>query len=171
MSSAGHLALQTETTTSPDSMTLVILAVPDLKVEGQCHYAGNDENGVCGEMLSRIIGSTLSLQEYIETLQDAYGLPVRHAAPKPECPSTGVTRDRRFTKESCEKHHLSTWNRNSVIGELKENIISLDSGKQVGTVQETTRNSTRSHFADQNGRNYVLVMEGGTKLKVYEISP
>lgn len=159
---------------------LMVLTVPDLTVEGQCRYseAGRgdswtaaDDNGACGAMLGSVTDGPISLRDYIETLQDAYGFPVHRAAPAAPCPGSGTTRDGRFKKESCEKYHLSAWNRNVVIDESKENILSADSGELVGAIEETTHNSVNSHFAEQNGRDYVLVMEGGTKLKVYEIKP
>jgi hypothetical protein len=45
----------------------------------------------------------------------------------------------------------------------------VETGQQVGAVEETTHNSVQSRFADRNGHYYLLVMEGGTRLKVYEI--
>jgi hypothetical protein len=205
MDRSGHLVLQTETSAPTDTagrprlgpvtigadgsptsgapllqqeLKLVVLALPDLSVQGQCRYSEahrgdtwvvRDEDGACGAILGRIAGSPGSLREFIESLEDAYGFPVHREAPGQPCPVTGVTRDRRFEKESCEKYHLSAWNRNHVTDQLTENILSLETGKQVGTVEEATRNSVQSRFADQNGHYYLLVMEGGTKLKVYEI--
>jgi len=58
-----------------------------------------------------------------------------------------------------------------VTTELKDRITSVETGALIGTVKETTRDSVRSDFASLNGHDYLLVIEGGTQLKVYEITP
>lgn len=55
------------------------------------------------------------------------------------------------------------------IKEDHEDIYDTKSGNLIGTVKYTTRDSVISHFASLAGRDYLLVMEGGTKLKVYQI--
>ena len=156
----------------------MVLALPDLNVEGRCHFSEThggdtwgveDEEGACAAVLGRIAGRPLSLSEFNESLDDDHGFPLHRKAARGPCPDTGVTRDHRLEKETCEKYHLSVWNRNRVMDELTENIRSLETGQQVGAVEETTHNSVQSRFADQNGHYYLLVMEGGTRLKVYEI--
>jgi hypothetical protein len=53
---------------------------------------------------------------------------------------------------------------------VHENIYSAKSGAQIGTIKETTRDTVNARFAEHDGRDYLLVLEGGTQLKVYEIT-
>lgn len=164
----------------PRQLKLVVLTVPDLRDQGQCLYSETPrantwvvrkEDDACDAILARIASSPVSLREFLESLEDANGFPLQREIRSQPCPVTGVSRDHRLEKRSCEKFHLSTWNRDHVTDQLTETILSLETGKQVGTVEEATRNSVQSRFADQNGHSYLLVMEGGTTLKVYEIKP
>jgi hypothetical protein len=162
----------------PQKLKLVLLGLPGLSVQGECRYSEErrgeartveDEDGGCDAILGHLSDSPVSLRQYLDSLEDSHGFPLHRPALRKPCPATGVTRDRRFEKESCEKFHLSLWNRNYVRDKLTENVLSLETGKQVGTVEEATNNTVQSRFADQNGHYYLLVIEGGTKLKVYEI--
>jgi hypothetical protein len=51
-----------------------------------------------------------------------------------------------------------------------EDVFLVSTGKKVGTVNKTIRDSDNSRFAEKNGRNYLLLMQGGTKLNVYELT-
>ena len=50
-----------------------------------------------------------------------------------------------------------------------ENIFSMNSGEQIGSVNEPI-DSVRSKFALVAGRDYLMVVEGGTHLMVYMIT-
>ena len=50
-----------------------------------------------------------------------------------------------------------------------ENILSLSTGEQVGSANEPV-DSFDSRFAALNGREYLLVMERGTRLTIYAIT-
>lgn len=84
---------------------------------------------------------------YLEGLVDSAGLP-------PPCPSREATGDGRFALERCD-------------GRL--NIRSLKTGNTIGTINPADRNTVASRLVSLNGRDFLLVMEGGTKLKVWEL--
>jgi len=57
---------------------------------------------------------------------------------------------------------------NPVVTDKRVNIRSLKTGI-VATVNLTSRDSVNTKLAYQSGRDFLLVVEGGTKLKVYEL--
>jgi len=56
-----------------------------------------------------------------------------------------------------------------VITKSVENIFSAQTGEQLGSIEEPT-DSVDSRFASVGGKEYLLVMEGGTRLMIYEIA-
>ncbi len=157
---------------------MAFLSIPQLQIEGQCQYtetnlvydwAVRDNGGSCSSILGTTEGSGEALKAYIESLKDEFGYPLHSYAANQSGINT-VTRDGRFAMESVEKHHLTVWNRNFVLDEKTDNIVLRESGKSVGVVHESVRNTDESRFADQNGKNYLLIMESGTRLKVYAIT-
>lgn len=86
------------------------------------------------------------------------------------CGSAAVTRDGLFRLESCQTMgHTFFWAYPTVTNR-HENIYSMKTGALVGVVKETTRDTVSAGLAEVNGRDYLLVVEGGTQLKVYEIT-
>jgi hypothetical protein len=65
--------------------------------------------------------------------------------------------------------HSFFWE-NPTITDKHENIFSAKTGALIGVVNEAKRDTVAAHFAEHNGRDYLLVIEGSTKLKVYEIT-
>jgi len=55
-----------------------------------------------------------------------------------------------------------------VVTKSTEVIVSLKDDRVLGSVRDPLT-SVRSRFAAANGREYLLLMEGGTRLVVYEI--
>jgi hypothetical protein len=152
ISPSGQLALQARTgqaktgqAKTGESLRLVLLGLPDLNVEKQCR--DSEIRGGEDEVCRATVGAS-SLRNSTNKPETRQGRP---------CTPSGEAPDHRFAKESC------------VTDKLTETILSRESGKEVGKIEETIHNSVQSQFADQNGHDYVLVMEGGTKLKVYEI--
>jgi hypothetical protein len=45
----------------------------------------------------------------------------------------------------------------------------VKTGHQLGSVEESVSDTVESRFASNDGRDYLLVMEGGWRLKVYAI--
>jgi hypothetical protein len=86
------------------------------------------------------------------------------------CRSAGVSRDGQFRWENCETDGRSFFWENPTVTDRHVNIFSAKSAAQIGVVKETTRDSVDSRFAEHDGRDYLLVMEGGTQLKIYEIT-
>lgn len=168
---------------------LLVLTLPDLTVKDRCTYSvtggmgrspgvvGGDgklltpapvrHDGDCAALLARESGGAVSLQQFLDGPEDSHGCPPDRRPPQP-C-RVNFTRDGRLQAKSREKHHLTAWNRNSVIDELGEDIVEVKTGKHVGTINETTRDTIDSRFATQDGRDFVILIEGGTRLRIYEI--
>lgn len=156
-------------------MEMMLLSLPDLSSQGRCHFsktlrpdiiAVKDED--CSTALTQVAGAP-SLGKFLEKL-DPNGLHERND-PESPCIPTKVTRDRRFEIQSCETHHLTAWNRNVVRDSSSDRIVSLENRQLLGTIKFSTRKSYGERLFDRNGRDYILVVEDGTKLKVYEIKP
>ena len=56
-----------------------------------------------------------------------------------------------------------------VVTESVENLFSVKTGKPLGSIEETLSDSVVSRFASKDGHPYLLVMEGGSRLRIYEI--
>jgi hypothetical protein len=162
-----------------NEVRLVLLDLPDLTARDQCHYSESrvvvpgrtgailrrDGERNCDELLARTPGGPISLSDYLDGLQDAFGLPRKYSQ---KCLIEGTSHDGRFEIESCDDLHRNWWG-TPVITMRNANIVSIKTSQQIGSVKETTHDSVESRFAYQNGRDYLLVLEGGTQLKVYEI--
>lgn len=159
---------------------LRILTLPDLTSIGEGHYretltcggrVREDPGGLTAALLARTQGIPMPLADFLDAFSDfqaVYGPkdPLKH-----RCPTTGITRDGRFEKESCYGFPTRTfWGNTGKPREWRENILSLRTGMQVGTVDELASGDTvESQFADHDGQNYLLIVEGGTRLKIYAI--
>jgi hypothetical protein len=86
------------------------------------------------------------------------------------CGTVAVTRDGLFRWESCQTMGHSFLCENPTITDRHENIFSTKTGAQIGVIKETTRDTVGAGLAEHEGRDYLLVLEGGTQLKVYEIT-
>ncbi len=159
---------------------LRFLTLPDLTSIGEGHYR---ETLTCGgrvredpgesvaALLARTQGSPVPLADFLDvfsSFQVTYGPkdPLKH-----RCPTTGITRDGQFEKESCYGFPTRTfWGNTGKPKEGGENILSLRTGQQVGTVDElASGDSVESQLADHDGQDYLLIVEGGTRLKIYAI--
>jgi len=159
---------------------LRFLTLPDLTSIGEGHYRETltcggrvleDAGGSTAALLARRLGSPVPLGDFLDVFsnfQAAYGPkdPLKH-----RCPTTGITRDGQFEKESCYGFPTRTfWGNTGKPKEWRENILSLRTGTQVGTVDElASGDSVESQLADHDGQNYLLIVEGGTRLKIYAI--
>ncbi len=79
-----------------------------------------------------------------------------------------MTPDGRFKLEYAQNFHHNLRD-NPVVTDIHVNIQSVKTGSTVGTINETNHDSLNSRLASLNARDFLLVMEGGTKLKVYEL--
>jgi hypothetical protein len=53
---------------------------------------------------------------------------------------------------------------------IRENIFSMQTGQMLGSIKEPSDHPLQSRCAALEGRDYLLVMERGTRLQVYRIS-
>jgi len=144
---------------------LTALSLPDLAVVDQCQYSEWMRSGAIvrreGEQdCAKLLGGR-SLPDFLTALVDTDELRRNGRL---------VSRDGLFERESRQKSHRGFFWGNIVVTELVESIFSAHSGELLGSVKEPTHSSVRSRFASMNGRDYLLLMEGGTRLVIYEIT-
>jgi hypothetical protein len=169
----------TEFEWNKSEIDLQLLTLPDLTNAGECHYrealhcGGNsrdDRSGACADMLRRTQGDSISLSDFLNVFSSFYELRLKDPL-KHRCPTTGITRNGRFEKESCFGFPTRTfWGNPGKPSEYRENILSLKTGQQVGTINELGKESVLSQFADRDGRDYLIVIDSGTRLKIYLIA-
>jgi hypothetical protein len=144
-----------------------LVSVVDLRtfqLLSSVHQEGNGEHSVDagGHLILREQVSRGNLPTAISQSKES-----EHGYP---CRTAGVTRDGMFRWESCVTTGRSFFWEYPTITDRHENIFSVKTGAQIGTVKETTRATVSSSLAEHGGRDYLLVLEGGTELKVYEIT-
>ncbi len=135
-------------------VTLRFFTLPDVTPDGTCRFTETLERRTwapddpdCGS----------SLEERSRTLP--IGSP---------CDPADTTRDGRLRGEFCQNIRRGFFN--PVVTDQHVNIFSAQTGAQIGVIKETTRDTVGARLAEHGGRDYLLVMEGGTQLKVYEIT-
>lgn len=79
-----------------------------------------------------------------------------------------ISRDGRLRRELCSGGHRGFFG-NFVVTGVRENIFSVQTGQDLGSIKEPSDHPLQSRFATLDGRDYLLVMEGGTHLWVYQI--
>jgi hypothetical protein len=155
---------------------IVLLNLPDLTTSEQCHYSEWMGGGKvirregeqdCDALVSHAPGGPKNPSEFLDQLRDN-NEPRPKERPPFNC-GASISHDGRFRSESCTDFHRNCWG-NPVVTKAWEDIVSVRTGKQIGTVNMNVRDSGSSRFAGLDGRNYLLVMEGGTKLKVYVLT-
>lgn len=75
--------------------------------------------------------------------------------------------DGQFRSEFCTNGHRNFWG-NYIVSKAVENIYSVGTGRRLGAIKQPSY-PVHSRFALVDGRDYLLVMEGGAKLRIYEI--
>jgi hypothetical protein len=188
LDSGGHLLVESKTpfprhpgddiTASGGQVKLVVLTIPSLEVADRCRYSEwtrtgapvrrDDERG-CASLLGGV-GGFASLSELLSSFVDTDEARTNRR-PNPLCSAflygSYISRDGRFEREICQQSHRGFWG-NVVVTKSVENILSVKTGGQVGSVSEPI-DSVDSRFASMGGHEYLLLMEGGTRLVVYEI--
>jgi len=160
---------------------LLILSLPELVITNQCSYSKEFPSGSlsqhdvvqCNSLLTYQQSGSLPLAAYLAELKNSRGKWVKDITSDPTkrrlCGGVvALTPDGRFKWESCQDVHRNWWG-NPKLYARWGNFFSVKTGKQLGTLRETTHDSVDACLSEQNGRDYMLVVEGGGKLKVYEI--
>lgn len=194
----GHLVIEAYTpnprrpgddiTASESQVKLALLSLPTLAVADQCEYSEltrtgsptrREDNGSCATLLAHSDRSA-SLSAFISSLTnkktEANGrkemdrTDQRHRPP--QCAFLGYARfassDGRYEREICLTSHRGFWG-SPVITKSVENIFDVKTGELIGSVDEPVT-SVRSTFVSAGGREYLLSMEGGTRLMVYTVA-
>jgi len=145
------------------TIALAFFSIPSLTPAGTCHFSEtlsgaswipHDQD--CGPSLHPLLDGLRPLRD--QTLPAG-----------PPCGPAGSTPDGLYRIESCSDFHRNFWG-NPVVTEMHENVYRVSTGAPIGTVKETVHNTVNSRLAEHDGHDYLLVMEGGTFLKVYEIA-
>ena len=187
----GHLVIQAYTpfprhpgddiTASTSHVKMAVLSLPTLAVTDQCEYTEwartgsptrREDKGTCAELLAHDARSA-SLSEFIGSLvENKEGIRTDESHRPPHCAFLGYARyvspDGRYEREICLTSHRGFWG-TPVVTKSVENIFAVNTGTQIGSVVEPVT-SVSSTFASVAGRQYILVMEGGTHLMVYAIT-
>lgn len=194
----GHLVIESYTpnprrpghdiTASGSQVKLALLSLPTLAVSDQCEYSEwsrtgsptrREDNGSCATLLAHS-DRPASLSAFISSLIDekteANGskemdrTDQRHRPP--QCAFLRYARvassDGRYEREICLRSHRGFWG-SPVITDSVENTFDAKTGELIGSVNEPVT-SVRSTFVSAGGREYLLSMEGGTHLTVYQVT-
>jgi hypothetical protein len=160
---------------------MAVLSLPGLELSDQCKYSewtrSNSptrlaEYDSCNDLLAHE-GGFASVLDFIGSFVQTGEVSRTNELARPStCAFLGyaryLSRDGRYEREICLASHRGFWG-GLVVTRAVENIFSTETGKQVGSVEEPT-DSVESGFASVYGREYLLVMEGGTRLMIYQIS-
>ena len=156
--------------------------MPGLEVVEGCEYAewstgvlGSgmhlENEGPCSGLVKN--AGVASLQEYLRAFIDNDEA-LERGRPRPaECAfltyASYVSRDGRLRRELCTSGHRGFWG-NFVVSNATENVFSAETGKRLGSIKWPSSHPLQSRFATTDGQDYLLVMEGGTLLRVYHIT-
>lgn len=158
---------------------LALLSLPGLDIAGQCEYSelsggagGQMEHEDACDALVKDAGVP-SLPEYMNTFVENDEVLQRKSPRPPECAlftyASYLSRDGRFRRELCTDGHRGFWG-SFVVTNARENVFSSDTGKPLGSVKWPNSHPLQSRFAIAGGRDYLLTMEGGTILRIYQIT-
>ena len=160
---------------------MAVMSLPGLTVIDQCEYSEwvhtgsptrREDESSCEALLAHN-GGTASLSEFVAGLVDSKEVRRTDQRRRPsQCAFLGYARyispDSRYEREICQASHRGFWG-SPVVTKSVENIFSSYGGEQVGSVNEPIT-SVESRFASVDGRDYLMVVEGGTRLMVYMIT-
>ena len=159
---------------------LAILTLPGLDIGNRCEYSEwmrsgsvvrRENESDCATVL-RDSGSS-SLDEFSKTLLEAGEVSNRDEKTRPpECAfltyDSRVSRDGRFRRDTCTDGHRGFFG-NFVVSHAVENVFLVRTGQKLGFIKQKSDNPALSRFATIEDRDYLLLMEGGTRLTVYQI--
>jgi hypothetical protein len=182
----GRLVVNGITSTRSDGIfrsqhKLAILALPGLDVIDGCEYSewstgvlgsGShlESEGACAGLVKN--AGVASLQEYLRAFIDNDEVLESGRVRPAECAfltyASYVSRDGRLRRELCTSGHRSFWG-NFVVSNARENVFSAETGKKLGSIKWPSSHPLQARFTVANGQDYLMVMEGGTLLRVYHI--
>jgi hypothetical protein len=183
---SGHLVVNAVTSTRSDGIfhyqhKLATLALPGLNVIDGCEYSEwstgvlgsgtllENENACAGLVKN---AGVASLQEYLRAFINNDEELERGRVRPAECAfltyASYVSRDGRLRRELCTSGHRSFWG-NFVVSNARENVLSAETGKKLGSIKWPNSYPLQARFAIADGQDYLVVMEGGTRLRVYHI--
>jgi len=149
-------------------VTLRFLTLPDLVPDGSCRFSETIK-GKIGEKRSFEMHDQDCGSERLDGLVAGDGVPWNRRMIHPDgCGDLPASGDALFRAEFCQTIRRGLLN--PVVTDQHVTVLSTKTGSQIGIIKEATRDTVNSRFAQQDGRDYLLVMEGGTQLKVYEIT-
>lgn len=165
--------------------TLAVLTLPSLSNLGECHFSEThpfngstpwvvvDDPGECGAVLAAMPNGPASLSEFLQGLERANGFKRQgNYRQSGLCQPSTETADGRFKIAGCGKGHFvrGFWANSFVTDEAWERVGSVETDEEIGRLSLATRDSVTARYFGHDGRSFLLVVERGTRLKVYEIT-
>jgi hypothetical protein len=146
------------------TVTFRFFSLPGLATDGSCKFKESlqGRRWVPGGQ-----DCSLSVAQELVALDPAWG---NELLGPPPCPYAADSADGLYRLESCSVTGRGFLTDTPALKEQYTNVYSVKTRALVGKIDETTRDTIETRFALLDAREYVLVMEGGTKLKAYLIS-
>jgi hypothetical protein len=166
--------------TAGTSHNLAVFTLPALNIADQCEYSEWVRGGKVFRRENETTCAALLLNSGVGSLDDFSGMSLERVrareavetARPPNCAfltySSYLSRDGRFRWERCTEGHRGFWG-NFVVTHPVENIFLVATGQKLGSITAPSDHPLQSSFATIEDRDFLLVMEGGTRLGVYEI--
>lgn len=157
---------------SERTVRMITMQVPAMKKIGECRYVEKMDSGTleqrrdetCETMLRNAGSSPTSLDPFLASLTGGPPLPAPDGWKAGPC-SSEPTKDGRFEVELCRRY--AGWFDHHVTYRI--NVLARADHEPAGTLALTDRNSAQFRVGRVASRDFLLVMEGGTRLKVYEM--
>lgn len=146
------------------TVTFRFFSLPDLTTDGSCKFTESLQGR---RWVPGAEDCSLSVAQELAALDPAWE---NELSGPPPCPFTAYSADGLYRLESCSVTGRGFLTDTPALKEQYDNVYSVKTRALVGKIDETTRDTVETRFALLNRRAYVLVMEGGTKLKAYLIS-
>jgi hypothetical protein len=152
---------------------LAFFTLPELMPLGSCQFRETLEGADfvphdkdCGPSLEDLLAALSPKRDHSLGLR----YPDRNVPPTGStCRLGAASSDYRFRMENCGEYGRNVWTGSGTYRNPHVNILYTNGESVAGVIGETTRDSVHEAFAEHNGRDYLLVLEGGTNLKIYEI--
>jgi hypothetical protein len=151
------------------------LHTPDLTIVSECRYTEFEDNGkiqwrsiehACDALLKSAPGQPDSIDAYVSSLTD--NDEKLRVDLRGRCEPPYVSADGRFARELCARLKRNFTGR-LISTSATENIYSLPYRILVGSLRET-KSSFDSRFTVVDGRTYLLVIEDGQALRIFQVT-
>jgi hypothetical protein len=160
---------------------LTRLLLPELTVTNHCEFSEWMNTGVvvrrenennCASLLGDAHASSLA-DYFLSSIATDEATQSNDRARPGNCTfltySSTISRDGRLRRELCTDGHRGFWG-NFVVSHARENIFSAETGQHLGSIDEPSDHRLQWRFATTDRGDFLLSMEGGTRLRVYRVT-